>query len=177
MKYFIILILISFFITNCVSSSPPKFDKTGLQDRQIQEKTQLQIRQIQTRTYEIAESELVMKAMFNVLQDDGFIIKTAAPGIGLLTAVKEIDIEKMSESMPSFFFGAPDARWKKNSVIEATCNVSCFKDRCKIRVNFTQKVLDNLGGVVKIRQIYDQKFYQAFFLKVDKSFYFQRMGL
>ncbi len=177
MKLFIISILISFFITNCASSPSRKLESSELQDRQIQEKTQLQIRQIQTRTYDIAASELVMKAMFNVLQDDGFIIRTAAPGIGLLTATKEIDIEKMSESMLSFFFGAPDARWKKNSVIEATCNVSCFKDRCKIRVNFTQKVLDNLGGVVTIRQLYDQKFYQAFFLKVDKSIYLQKMGL
>ena len=177
MKLFIISILISFFITNCASSPSRKLDSTGLQDRQIQEKTQLQIRQIQTRTYEISESELVMKAMLNVLQDDGFIVKTAVPGIGLLTATKEIDIEKMSESMAFYFFGGENPRWKKNSIIEATCNVGCFKDNCKIRVNFTHKVLDNLGGVVKIRQIYDQKFYQAFFFKVDKSIYIQKMGL
>ena len=118
-----------------------------------------------------------MKAMLNVLQDDGFMIKAAVPGIGLLTATKEIDIEKMSESMAFYFFGGENVRWKKNSIIEATCNVSYFKDKCKIRVNFTQKVLDNLGGVVKIRQIYDQKFYQAFFVKVDKSIYIQKMGL
>ena len=177
MKFFIISILISCFIANCASSPSPKLGNTGLQDRQIQEKTQFQIRQIQTRTYEISESELVMKAMLNVLQDDGFIVKTAVPEIGLLTATKEIDIENMSESMPSFFFGGDNARWKKNSVIETTCNVSYFKDKCKIRVNFTQKILDNLGGIMKIRQIYDQRFYQAFFLKVDKSIYIQKMGL
>jgi hypothetical protein len=176
MKFFIIFILISFFITACAFSPSSNIENTELQDRQIQEKTQLQIRQIQTRTYELSESELVMKAMLNVLQDDGFIIKTAVPGIGLLTATKEIDIEKMSESMAFYFFGGENARWKKNSVIEATCNVTYFKDKCKIRVNFTQKVLDNLGGVVKIRQIYDQKFYQAFFFKVDKSIYIQKMG-
>ena len=161
---FIIFILISFFITNC--ASPPKI-----------ERTQLQIRAIQTRTYEISESKLIMKAMLNVLQDDGFIVKAAAPELGLLTATKEIDIENMSESMPAFFFGGANARWKKNSIIEATCNVSFFEDKCKVRVNFAQKILDNLGGIVKIRQIYDQKFYQAFFTKLDKSIYIQRMGL
>ena len=141
------------------------------------ERTQLQIRAIQTRIYEISESKLVMEAMLNVLQDDGFIVKTAVPEIGLLTATKEIDIERMSESMPSFFFGDANARWKKNSMIEVTCNVSYFRDKCKIRVNFTQKILDNLGGIIEIRQIYDQKFYQTFFTKVDKSIYIQRMGL
>src|SRR5210317_827536 len=105
MKFIIISILICFFITNCASSPSSKLENTELQDRQIQEKTQLQIRQIQTRTYEIAESELVMKAMLNVLQDDGFIVKTAVPELGLLTATKEIDIEKESESIPAFFFG------------------------------------------------------------------------
>ncbi len=163
-QIFIISILISFFITNCASS--PKT-----------EKIQLQIRAIQTRTYEISESKLVLKAMLNVLQDDGFIVKTAVPELGLLTATKEIDIERMSESMPAFFFGGANARWKKNSIIEATCNVSCFRDKCKIRVNFTQKILDNLGGIIEIRQIYDQKFYQTFFTKLDKSIYIQRMGL
>ena len=163
-KAFIISILVGFFITNCAS-----FPKT--------ERTQLQIRAIQTRTYEISESKLVLEAMLNVLQDDGFIVKTAVPELGLLTATKEIDIEKMSESMPAFFFGGANARWKKNSIIEATCNISYFKEKCKIRVNFTQKILDNLGGIVKIRQIYDQKFYQAFFFKVDKSIYIQKMGL
>jgi hypothetical protein len=128
-QIFIISILISFFITNCASL--PKI-----------EKTQLQIREIQTRTYETSESKLVLKAMLNVLQDDGFIVKTAVPELGLLTATKEIDIENMSESIPAFFFGGANARWKKNSIIEATCNVSDFRDRCKVRVNFTQKILD-----------------------------------
>jgi hypothetical protein len=91
-QIFITSILISFFLTNC--ASVPKI-----------ERTQLQIREIQTRTYEILESKLVLKAMLNVLQDDGFIVKTAVPELGLLTATKEIDIEKESESIPAFFFG------------------------------------------------------------------------
>lgn len=164
-QVFIISILISFFvITNCAS-----FPKT--------EKTQLQIREIQTRTYEASEPELLLKAMLNVFQDDGFIVKTAVPELGLLTATKEIDIENMSESIPAFFFGGANARWKKNSIIEATCNISNFQDGSKVRVNFTQKILDNLGGILEIRQIYDQQFYQTFFFKVDKSIYIQRMGL
>ena len=166
-QIFTISILISFFVMNCASS--PKIEKI--------ERSQLQIRAIQTRTYEISESKIAMKAMLNVLQDDGFIVKAAVPEIGLFTATKEIDEEMISESMPAFIFGGSNARWKKGSVIEATCNISYFDDKCKIRVNFTQKILDNLGVIIKIRQIYDQKFYQTFFTKVDKSIYIQKMGL
>ena len=70
------------------------------------------------------------------------IVKTAGPDLGLLTATKEIDIENMSESMPAYFFGGANARWKKNSIIEATCNISFFGDKCTVRVNFTQKILE-----------------------------------
>ena len=122
----IISFLIGFFLINCASI--PKI-----------EKTQLQIREIQTRTYEISESKLVLKAMLNVLQDDGFIVKTAVPELGLFTATKETDIENESESIPAFFFGGANARWKKNSIIEVTSNISDFRDRCKVRVNFTEK--------------------------------------
>ena len=99
-QIYIIFILVSFLCTNCASI--PKIGKT-----------QLQIRAIQTRTYEVYESELVLKVMLNVLQDDGFIVKTAVPKFGLLTATKEIDIEKMSDSMLVYFFGYANARWKK----------------------------------------------------------------
>jgi len=163
-QIFVISILISFFITNCAS-----FPKT--------EKTQLQIRAFQTRTYDITESKLILKAVLNVLQDDGFIVKNAVPEIGLLTATKEIDIEREIESIPAFLFGGTAASWIKSSIIDATCNISDFGDKYKVRVNFTQKILDNRGNIVQIRQIDDQKFYQTFFTKLDKSIYLQKTGL
>ncbi len=41
------------------------------------QKTQLQIREFQTRSYETNDVKMVMKAMLNILQDDGFIVKNA----------------------------------------------------------------------------------------------------
>ncbi|EAU56071.1 hypothetical protein [Mariprofundus ferrooxydans] len=57
----------------------------------IPEKTQLQIREFQTRTYDTNDYKMVMKAVLNTLQDDGYIIQQANVDLGLLTAKKEID--------------------------------------------------------------------------------------
>ncbi len=54
--------------------------------------TQLQTREFQTRSYETNDMKMVMKALLNVLQDDGYIVKNANVDLGLLTATKEIDI-------------------------------------------------------------------------------------
>ena len=157
-------IAVVIILTGCVSA--PKTQKT-----------QLQIREFQTRTYPEVDSKIAMKAMLNVLQDDGFIVKNAVPELGLLTATREIDVENKGKAFAAAFFMGANARWKKNSIIDASCNVSVIKDGCKVRANFQQKILDNKGGIVKIQQIDDQQFYQTFFNKVSKSIFIQRMGL
>jgi hypothetical protein len=150
---------------------------TGCASAPKTQKTQLQIREFQSRTYADVDSKIVMKAMLNVLQDDGFIVKNAVPELGLLTATREIDVENKGKAFAAAFFMGVNARWKKNSIIDASCNVSDIKDGCKVRANFQQKILDNKGGIVKIQQIDEQQFYQTFFNKVSKSIFIQRMGL
>ena len=159
-----LLIALGLFITGC-SSGPEKTQKS-----------QLQIREFQTRSYQDVKPMMVMKAMLNVLQDEGFIVKNAVPELGLLTAVKETDIEVKRKSFLSSLFSG-DPRWDKNSVIEVSCNVSDYGYASKVRVNFKRKILDNKGGFVKIEQIDEQKFYQNFFNRVSKSIFIQRQDL
>ena len=64
-KLWILLLVLSMTILGCAT--------TGV----APQKTQLQIRQFQTRSYETNDTKMVMKAMLNVLQDDGFIVKNA----------------------------------------------------------------------------------------------------
>ena len=52
-------------------------------------KTQLEVREFQTRTFDVADPKLVMKAMLNVLQDDGYVVKNAVVDLGLITASQE----------------------------------------------------------------------------------------
>ncbi len=49
-------------------------------------------RQFQTRTYETIDKPLVMKAMLNVLQDEGFIVYTTRIRfLGFIYGVKDFD--------------------------------------------------------------------------------------
>lgn len=140
-------------------------------------KTQLQIREIQTRTFETSDTKLVMKALINVLQDDGYSIKNADADLGFISATKETDIENSSDIFWAKFGNKVDAHWRKTSIIEATVNVTEFGKECRVRASFQEKILDNLGGTLSVKQIEDGKFYQDFFAKVDKGLFLQKEKL
>lgn len=67
--------------------------------------SQLQIREFQTRQFDHTEVRLAMKAMMNVLQDEGFIIKQGNLDLGLLSAEKQVDVEKRGEAFWATFWG------------------------------------------------------------------------
>ncbi len=159
-----VLLLSLFFSSGCATT--PKT-----------EMTQLQIRQFQTRIFDEEDTKMVLKAIVNVLQDEGFIIREASSDLGILHAVKEKEESSPGGIFLATLFGGNDARWNANSVMECTANVSEFGKQCKVRVNFQSKVLDNKGAVVKVRQVDDLKFYQTFFEKVDKGIFLQRQKL
>jgi len=164
-KLWIFPIIMSMFIFGCAT--------TGI----TPEKTQLQIREFQTRTYETNDTKMIMKAMLNVLQDDGFIVKNAVMDLGLLSAEKTVDIESKGEAFLAAFFLGAQATWKKASVIECTANVSEYGNQARVRVNFQVKVLDNKGGIREVKQIEEEKYYQDFFSKVDKGIFIQKEKL
>ena len=161
-------------------------------------KTQLEVREYQTRTFDTADPRLVLKAMFNVLQDDGYVVKNAVVELGLITAEKEIDIAPGRSGAADGLFGgfggtvifgggpggvifggpsqAPPA-YRKTEVRDFTGNVSEFGTQTKVRVSFQRKVLDNRGDVVEVEAIDDPVFYQDFFSRMDKSLYLQKEKL
>jgi hypothetical protein len=138
------------------------------------QKSQLQIREFQTRTYDTNDSKMVMKAMLNVLQDDGYIVKNAVVDMGLLSAEKSVDIQNKGEAFMIQLFGGQNAVYKKASIIECSANVSEYGKECRVRVNFQVKIMDNKGGIMKIEQINDEKYYQDFFAKCDKGIFIQK---
>jgi hypothetical protein len=157
-------------------------------------KTQLEIREYQTRTFDTPDAKLVLKAMFNVLQDDGFVVRNAVVDLGLITAAKEIDLAPGRSGQSDVFGGlggtvvfggrggivlgpqAP-ATFRKTEVREFTGNVSEFGKQTKVRVSFQRKVLDNRGQVVEVEAIDDPAFYQDFFSRMDKSLFLQHEQL
>jgi PBP1b-binding outer membrane lipoprotein LpoB len=141
------------------------------------EQSQLQIREFQTRSYDTKDTLMVMKALLNVLQDEQFIVKNADKDLGLLTAAKEIDVANNTEAFFSSFFLGTDARFKKNSIIECSGNVTEFGEKTRVRINFQAKTLNNKGEVMTVKQIEDPKYYQDFFSKVDKGIFIEKEGI
>jgi len=159
-------------------------------------KTQLEVREYQTRTFETPDAKQVMKAMLNVLQDDGYVVKNAVVELGLITASKDIDVAP-GRSGPgggdifgglggTVVFGGrggvifgPQTQptYRKTEVRDFTGNVSEFGTQTRVRVSFQRKVLDNRGDVVDVEPIDDLEFYQDFFSRMDKSVFLQKEQL
>src|SRR5262252_4677186 len=72
-------LLVAVLAGGCAATTPPA-------------KTQLEIREFQTRDFDVSDARLVMKAMLNVLQDDGYVVKNAVVDLGLITATRETDL-------------------------------------------------------------------------------------
>lgn len=155
--------------------------------------TQLQTREYQTREFDTNDVKLVMRAMLNVLQDDGFVVKNAVPDLGLLTATKEIQLTTSAGPTKDSYWAdifeslirsnhrnqsrdRPEQRFNKFKQVEVSVNVSELGRRTKVRANFQAKVIDNLGNPVEVYVIQDPKFYQEFFAKVDKGIFIQKQG-
>lgn len=134
-------------------------------------KTQLEMREFQTRTFETPDALGVLKAMVNVLQDDGYIIRDANTDLGLLSATKEVDVESTGEAFVAALFAGNNARWAKNSIFDVTANVSQYGETCRVRVTFQMKKMNNKGEVMDVEQISDEAHYQEFFAKVYKGIF------
>ena len=151
------------------------------------------MREFQTRTFDTADHKLVMKAMLNVLQDDGYVVKNAVVDLGLITAAKEIDVAPGRSGTGGLFggvggtvifgggpggviFGGPQTppAYNKTEVRDFTGNVSEFGAQTKVRVSFQRKVLDNRGDVVRSSRSTTRAFYQDFFSRMDKGLFCRR---
>ena len=141
------------------------------------QKTQLELREFQTRAFDTNDTKMVLKAVLNVLQDDDFIVKNANTELGLLNATKEVDVSSCGEKFVALLFAGNNARYKQNSIIECSANVSEHGPQTRVRMNFQMKVLDNRGGVMKVTNIEDEAFYREFFAKVDKGVFIQKEKL
>lgn len=163
-------------------------------------KTQLETREYQTRDFDTGDARLVMKAMLNVLQDEGYVVKNAVVDLGLITASREVDLSPNRSGeggddvlgalgSPTVIFGGSGGiligggggggggRWRKTEVVDCTSNVSEFGSQTRVRVSFQRKILDNRGATMKTEPVDDPAFYQTFFSKVDKAIFLQRERL
>ena len=168
-----ILALILFLL---IASVNPVFAKKNANEV-VTPQTQLEKRQYQTRQYSNIPKPVLMKAMLNVLQDEGFIVNNANSLLGFISGAKEfspkdktIDIEKEFGTKKGML-GAVVA------VVETTANVSEYGREMRVRVNFKRKLLNAYGNAYKIEEVTDEKYYQNFFSKVDKAIFIQKQKI
>ncbi|MHC4572761.1 MAG: hypothetical protein ACYS76_01290 [Planctomycetota bacterium] len=146
----------------------------ALLDPKPKPKSQLQIRQMQTREFESTDTKMVLKAMLNVLQDDGFIIEQVNPDVGFFNAAKVLDTEDTLAKVWGTLWWGPSAQWIENTVVDCTANVSQFGEKIRVRANFQLKQMNNKGGVEKVSTIDEARYYQEFFSKVDKGIFIEK---
>ena len=171
-KIFLILFVL------CLTLPVPA--KKQAQEDIITPMSQLEKRQFQTRTYDSSDKALVMKAMLNVLQDEGFIVYNANPLLGFIYGVKDFDTSDPNIDI-SKEFGLSKARLNMNGVrvatVETTANVTEYGKSMRVRVNFKRKLLNVYGNAQFIDDINDENYYQEFFSKVDKAIFLQKQKI
>ena len=141
------------------------------------EKTQLELREFQSRSFDTTDAKLVMKAVMNVLQDDGYIVRNANLDLGLLNATKELDVSKGGSKFLAILLWGSSARWNSNAIVECSATIGEFGEQTRVRVNFQSKTLDNAGAVKEVKDVDDEAFYREFFGKVDKGIFIQSQKL
>lgn len=167
-------IIALFLCFACFGFICPTFAKN--KNEIITPQTQLQKRQYQTRQYNSIDKATLMKAMLNVLQDEGFIVNNANSLLGFISANKEfstndktIDFEKE--------FGTKKTMGAVVAVVEATANISEYGKSFKVRINVKRKLLNIYGCAQKIEEVTDEKYYQDLFSKVDKAIFIQKQKI
>lgn len=124
---------------------------------------------MQTKTFVGYDAKTVTKEIISVLQDEGFMLKNLSGDLGVITAERDSNIEKFGSKFWAYVFSGKRARWKKQSVIEVTMNITEEQGKTKVRINYLVRILDNLGRLVDVHQVYDEPIYTDFFNKVQRG--------
>lgn len=147
----------------------------------------VEMRQAQSRTFETADTRLVLKAALNVLQDQGFVIRHADADLGIVTAVMEwrsrqpnrgLRVLKWVTVVPTY--GAslliPSGRTEV-SAIEANVNVTPDGAKTRVRISLVSRVTGKGGEVLRVLPVHDPLAYQRLLVGLDKAVFLEHEGL
>jgi len=133
----------------------------------------LQVREVQTRTYDTADTGMVMKALVNVLQDDGFVLQNTDADLGVIMASKD---KTVREWHGGFLYS-----WDVKYAWVCSVNITPFGQQTKVRVSVQVREAHGPEWTSPPREVVsevdDPTYYQDFFAKVDKGIYLQKERL
>ena len=104
---------------------------------------QTKVRSYQTRTFDVAERQVAMRAVLGVLQDLGFIVERANEPLGLITAARFAE--------PNF-----------SDVVAVTVTVRAVADG---------QTMIRLNAIHNNRPVVEPEPYQRFFAALEKSLF------
>lgn len=177
MKKILAILFVGLFLTFTPALAKKNYSYS---DVPTPKKTQLEKRQFQTREYDSTDKALVMKAILNVLQDEGFIVNNANPLLGFISGEKEFDLsDKSIDVQKEFGKNTRALNWNgvRVAVVEATANVTEYGKEMKVRINFKRKLLNVYGNAQSIDEVDDENYYQDFFAKIDKAIFLQKQKI
>lgn len=130
---------------------------------------------MQTRVFDTPEPAVVMKALMNVLQDLGYVIKNAEPEVGLVTAEKWTNITHSKKERKKA--AKDEVALAATQLFECSANITQVGTQCRVRVNFQRKLFGPQGAILDVDVVDDPAFYQQFLSSVDKGVFLQEEGL
>ena len=168
-KNILIVLLIAIMSTNL-----PVFAAKRQQEEIITSQEHLNKRQFQTRDYSVGDKTIVMKAVLNTLQDEGYIVYSANYLLGFIYGEKDFDTSD-PETDISKEFGLSKSRLNLNGIkvatMEVSANVTEYSDLLKLRMNFKRKLLNTYGNAQFIDDVEEEEFYRDFYEKLDRAIF------
>lgn len=150
----------------------PVYAKKHQSEEIITPQTQLEKRKFQTRTYQAKDSTKVLKAVLNVLQDEGYLVYNVNSLLGYVYAVKDFDTTDPNIDI-SKEFGLSKSRLNYNGIkvatIETSANVTQYGDILRVRINFKRKLLNEYGNAQFIDDVSESEFYDDFYKKLNTA--------
>lgn len=144
-------------------------------------RTPLEARALESRSYAGVDSRLALKAVLGALQDEGFVVRTADAGLGLITATRETVTPPSAGAQARRLLlgglallvpGPGPQAW----LLDATAHVSEIRDETRVRASFQLKKLEG-DKTTRAETVTDAGFLQGFFARVDKALYLEREKL
>lgn len=147
----------------------------------------LEARQAQSRSFEVADQRLVLKAALNVLQDEGFVVRQVNLELGMVTAVKEWRSARANTGLriakwiaAPMTYGASlliPSGSNELTAVEAIVNVSPESERTRVRISLVAKVTSTEGRVRSVQPVEDARAYQDLLAHLDRAVYLEKEGL
>jgi len=131
-----LVIALCLLLSGCETPETPK-------DLLAPTEAQLKLRTLQTRTFDVTDRNLAIRAVIASLQDLGFIIERANDSLGLVTAARFAE--------PNYY-----------DVVSVTVTV---------RQHTPEKLTVRVNAIYNNKPIDDPKVYQNFFVALERSIF------